>query len=161
MEGSQVQGRKAVKGLRQEWLQRSEAAFERMFAAEHQDELITFAQREEMACAVSRELGAWLLESHAETDRSVRPVEAEPPRCPKCKQVAERVTKKKAALPERRLTSAVGEVRLRREQWRCRRCRIIFFSAGPAAGVGDGGLQSAAGREGRASGGAGLVPGGQ
>jgi len=152
---------RGMERLKRQWLQQAEAAFERMFGEGRREQWNTFSQREEVACAAGRELAAWLLERHTQADAGVRPAAEEPPRCPKCKQTGERVTKPKEPLPERRLASAAGEIRFRREQWGCRRCRIVFFSVRPAAAVGDGGLQSAAGAKGGTSGGAGLIPGSQ
>jgi hypothetical protein len=37
------------------------------------------------------------------------------------------VTKRDEKLPERELTTRAGAVKLHREQWRCKKCRILFF----------------------------------
>jgi hypothetical protein len=162
MEGRSILSRKDREALRARWEQRAGQAFERMFGAAHQDQLVTFTEREDMACALGEALAAFLLEEHAATDGQARPCAKRPPGCPKCQQPAERVAARQAALPERELTTRAGEVKLRREQWRCRKCRIVFFSAGPAAEVGDGAVQSAgAGESGAAGEQGGLVPGGE
>jgi hypothetical protein len=157
MEGRSFLRRKDREALRERWLRRAGTAFERMFGEAHQDELVTFTQREDMACALAKELAAFMLEEHAAVDGQVRASEKRPPSCPKCQQPAERVTKRHEKLPERALTTQAGEVTLRREQWRCHKCRIVFFSVRPQAEVGDGGIQSASVGEDGASGGHGGV----
>ena len=143
MEGRPFLRRKDREALRERWLLRAGQAFERMFAEAHQDQLVTFTEREDVACALGKELAAFLLEEHTAADGQVRPLEKRPPCCPKCHQPGERVKKRHEKLPERELTTRAGEIKLRREQWRCKNCRIVFFSAGPQADVGDGALQPA------------------
>lgn len=129
--------RKDREALRERWLLRAGQAFERMFAEANQDRLVTFTEREDMACRLGKELSAFLLEEHAAADHQVRPSDRQPPSCPKCRQPGARVTAADAELPERGLTTRAGEIKLRREQWRCAKCRVVFFSAGPQAEVGD------------------------
>lgn len=124
--------------LRQQWLQQAEAVFELLFDADQQDQLITFDQREERACSLTKELTAWLLEQHAAQDAAVRPADA--PACPRCGQPARRQTPPGQPLPARHLTTTAGEVTLKREQWYCSRCRAAFFPSGPQTAAGDGGL---------------------
>jgi hypothetical protein len=124
--------------LRQQWLQHAASAFERMFADDRQEQLITFAQREQCACDLGDDLAAWLIEQHAARDPAVRPAADAPPACPKCGQAAHRLTPEDGPLPERQLTTSVGDVGLQREQWRCPTCRISFFPSGPQAAPGDG-----------------------
>jgi hypothetical protein len=126
MEGRAILSRKEREALRARWEQRSAQAFERMFGSANQDQLVTFTEREDMACALGQELAKFLLEEHAAVDGQVRPNAKRPPCCPKCRQPAERVTNRGASLPERKLTTRAGEIKLRREQWRCRKCRIFF-----------------------------------
>ena len=95
--------------LKRQWLQQAEAAFELMFDADQQDRLVTFDQRERRACSLTRELATWLIEQHIAEDPSAG----------------------------RSLTSAAGEVTLRREQWYCPTCRAAFFPSGPQARAGD------------------------
>ena len=147
--------------LREEWLQQAGTAFDQMFAKDRQAQLVTLTQREDLALALGKDLSCWLLERHAQADPQVRPSEQEPPRCPRCKKTAERMTKRRGSLPERKLTTRAGAVTLWREQWRCRPCRLVFFSAGPQAGSGDRGIQSAFDPEGGASGSQGIVSGGE
>jgi len=131
---------KEREALRERWLKRSAEAFERMFGKEHQDRLVTLTQREDMACALGEELRAFLLKEHVAADPQTRPSEKRAPCCPKCQRPAERVTDRKEELPERELSTRAGDITLRREQWQCKKCRVLFFSARPQAGVGDGGV---------------------
>jgi len=137
MEGRSFLRRKDHEALRERWLQRAGQAFERMFAEANQEQLVTFTEREDMACQLGEELAIFLLEEHAAADRQVRPSDKQPPGCPKCHQPGVRVTAANEELPQRELTTRAGEVKLQREQWRCQKCRIVFFSAGPQAEVGD------------------------
>jgi hypothetical protein len=140
MEGRSFLHRKEREALRERWLLRAGQAFERMFAEANQGQLVTFTEREDLACLLGKELAAFLLEEHAAADHQVRPSAKHPPCCPKCKQPGARATKVDQPLPERELTTRAGEVKLRREQWHCPKCRIVFFSAGSQAEVGHGGL---------------------
>jgi len=128
--------------LRRQFMQHASAAFERMFGDRETEQLVTFTQREDRACVLGKELSGWLLEQHAAVDALVRPAENAAPRCPKCDRPGQRVSPADAALPERQLTTAAGEVTLRREQWRCATCRVAFFPSGPQTATGDGRLQS-------------------
>jgi ribosomal protein L37AE/L43A len=151
MEGRSILRRQEREALRERWLLRAGQAFERMFGKANQEQLVTFSEREDMACLLGEELAAFLLEEHAAADRQVRPSEKQPPCCPKCQQPGERRTKAKEKLPERELTTRAGEIKLRREQWRCQKCRVVFFSAGLQAEVGDREIQSPALGEGGAA----------
>ena len=144
MEGRQFLRRKDREVLRERWLLRAGQAFERMFAEVNQDQLLTFTEREDMACLLGKELAAFLLEEHAAADSEVRPSEKRPPACPKCEKPGERVTKPDEELPRRDLTTRAGKIKVEREQWQCRKCRVLFFSVRPKAEVGNGGIQSAA-----------------
>ena len=75
--------------LRDRWLRHTAAAFDRMFAADQQDRLVTFDQREERAIDLGQDLAAWLLEQHTAADPDVRPAQA--PACLKCGQPGQRV----------------------------------------------------------------------
>jgi hypothetical protein len=152
MEGRPFLRRKDREALRERWLLRAGRAFERMFGEANQDQLVTFTEREDMACLLGKELAAFLLEEHAGADSQVRPSEKRPPCCPRCKQPGARVTKSKEKLPERDLTTRAGDIQVRREQWRCKKCRLVFFSVRPQAEVGDGEIQSADFGEGSATG---------
>ena len=129
MEGGPFLRRKDREALRERWLLRAGQAFERMFAEANQDRLVTFTEREDAVCLLGKELAAFLLEEHVAADRQVRPSVQQPPCCPKCQKSGEAVGKRDDALAERELTTEVGEVKVRRGQWRCKKCRILFFSA--------------------------------
>lgn len=141
MDGNLRLSNKERAELRQRFLKKAAAAFERMFGKANQDQLVTFTQREDLACLLGEEMTASLLEEHAAKDQQVRPT-PERACCPQCSKPGKRVTKRNEKLEERPLTTRAGPITLRREKWRCAKCRIIFFSAGPQTGVGDGGLQS-------------------
>jgi hypothetical protein len=158
MEGRRFLHRKDREALREQWLCRAGQAFERMFGEANQEQLVTFTEREDMACLLGEELAGFLLEKHAAADHQVRPSEKRPPCCPKCQQPGKQVSKPHAEpLVERELTTRAGEIKLQREQWRCPKCRILFFSVRPQAEVGDGALQSADPGEGGAAGEQGVV----
>jgi len=167
MEGRRFLRVKDREALRERWLLRAGKAFERMFAEANQDQLVTFTEREDMACLLGEELAAFLLEEHAAADSQVRPSEKQPPSCPKCQGSGERVAKPKQKLTERELTereltTRAGKIKLQREQWHCKKCRILFFSVGPQAEAGDGEIQSTSTGEGGTPGGQGsLIQGGQ
>lgn len=120
--------------LRQQWLQQAEAVFELLFDADQQELLITFDQREERACSLTKELTSWLLEQHVAQDGAVRPAAAPP--CPRCQRTAQRRSLSDQTLPARQLTTTAGEVILKREQWYCPKCRAAFPS-GPQTAAGD------------------------
>jgi len=125
--------------LRQRFLTQAAAAFDLMFAPEHQDQLITFEQREDRACALGRDLTAWMLQQHVNADPDAQP--DTPRACPKCQRPGRRITPDGAPLPTRPVTTLTGEVTLHRQKWRCTTCRVVFFPPGPAAPVGDRGVQ--------------------
>jgi hypothetical protein len=115
------------KALKERWQQRTDTAFERMFAGKSDEELRTLTQRESMAMAIARELAAFVLEEHVALDRAVQPAEESTTCCPKCGQPGQRAVKKNGKLAERPIVTQVGEISLRRERWRCPKCRVIFF----------------------------------
>jgi len=57
MEGRSLLRRKDREALRERWLLRAGQAFERMFAEANQDGLVTFTEREDMACLLGRAIG--------------------------------------------------------------------------------------------------------
>jgi hypothetical protein len=127
--------------LRQRWLAHTAAAFDLMFDPLYQDQLVTFDQREQRAVELSRDLTVWLLQQHVNTDAGVRPDESQRIVCPKCGRPRRRVTGSGQPLPQRRLTTLAGEVTLKRQQWRCTTCRVVFFPPGSEVAPGDRGLQ--------------------
>ncbi len=126
--------------LHERWVQRTEAAYRRMFEGKSQEELVTLTQREDMAVLIGRELAAFLLEEHVALDPAAQPAEASTTRCPKCGQAGTPADEEGKELPERTVTTCAGEIRMRRQRWHCAKCRIVFFSAGRSAEFGDGGL---------------------
>ena len=126
--------------LRRRWLAHAAAAFDLMFHPDHQADLVTFDQREARACELGRDLTTWLIQQHANADDQARPTEDQPITCPKCGRPARRLTDAQAPPPARRLTSLTGEVELRRDQWTCTTCRVVFFPPRPEAGPGHRGL---------------------
>jgi hypothetical protein len=126
--------------IHERWVQRTEAAFRRMFAGKSQEELATLTQRENMAVLIGKELAAFLLEEHVASDSAARPAEASTTCCPKCGQAGTPAVQGDEELPERTVTTRAGDIRVRRQRWRCAKCRIVFFSARRSAGSGDGRL---------------------
>jgi len=122
--------------LRRRWLDHAAAAFDLMFDPQTQDQLVTFDQREERACQLGDDLTAWLLQQHANADPQAAPSEAHAPPCPKCGRPGQRVTGPDDPRPQRPLTTLTGEVILKREQWRCTTCRVVFFPPGSETAAG-------------------------
>jgi hypothetical protein len=122
------------------WVQRAEAAYRRMFEGKSQEELVTLTQRENMAMLIAKELAAFLLEEHVALDSAAKPAEASTTCCPKCGQPGTPAVEAGEALPERGVTTRAGDIRVRRQRWRCGKCRVVFFSARCSAAIGDGGL---------------------
>lgn len=126
--------------LHERWVQRAEDAYRRMFEGKSQEELVTLTQREDMAVLIAKELAAFLLEEHVALDSAAKPVEASSTCCPKCGQAGTPAVQEDEELPERAVTTRAGEIRVRRQRWRCAKCRIVFFSARRSAEAGDGRL---------------------
>ena len=133
-------GKGKTDAKRERWLRRAEEAYHRMFDDSCEEELTTFTEREDMAVLISRELAAFLLEEHVASDDAVQPAEASSTSCPKCGQAGMPAVEEGEELAERVVRTRVGDVPLRRQRWRCAKCRIIFFSARHSAGSGDGRL---------------------
>lgn len=129
-----------IAALRERWKQRTDAAFERMLGGKSEEELVTFTEREDMAVLIGKEMAAFLLEENVARDAAVEPVEASTTCCPKCGQPGERAVRKGEKLVKRTVATRAGEVRIRRQRWRCVKCRIIFFSTGRAIASGNGGF---------------------
>ena len=117
--------------LRRRWLAHAAAAFDLMFHTDHQADLVTFDQREARACELGRDLTTWLIQQHANADELARPAAEREILCPRCGRSARRKTDPGAPPSGRRLTGLSGEVELRREQWACTACRVVFFPPGP------------------------------
>jgi uncharacterized protein with PIN domain len=112
---------------RREFGERALGAFDRMFGADGQNGLVTFAEREDRACAVGDELTRWLMTEHLALDptggTSVEAV------CPICGGPARYESAGQAKLELREFQTRRGKVEYRRAAARCPRCRKIFFPA--------------------------------
>jgi hypothetical protein len=117
--------------LRRRWLAHAAAAFDLMFYPDHQADLVTFDQREARACELGRDLSTWLIQQHANADELAQPTAAQQVLCPKCCRPARKKTEPGTPPPGRRLTGLSGEVELRRDQFTCTACRVVFFPPGP------------------------------
>jgi hypothetical protein len=126
--------------LRQQWLAAANDAFNRMFGDAEQGHLVTFAQREDRAGLLGRDLTAWLLERHLGADPHACPDEDHPPACPQCGRPAQPASADEEALPRRQVRTPAGHVEFGRQRWRCTTCRVVFFPPRPAPATGHGGL---------------------
>ncbi len=125
---------------RERWMQRAEAAYRRMFEGQSEEELVTLTQRENMAVLIGKELAGFLLEEHVAMDPAAQPAEVSTTCCPKCGQPGTAAVPEDEELSERTVTTRAGQIRVRRQRWKCEKCRIVFFSAGRQARLGDGRL---------------------
>ncbi len=117
--------------LRRRWLAHAAAAFDLMFHPDHQADLVTFDRREARACELGHDLSTWLPQQHANADDLARPAADQEVVCPRCGRPARRKTEPGSPPPGRRLTGLSGEVELRRDQFTCTACRVVFFPPGP------------------------------
>jgi len=120
---------------RERWMKRAEAAFQQMFESE--EELVTLSQQEDVAVLIGKELAAFLLEEHVNMDPAAKPQKAVAACCPKCGQPGILSPKAGKELEERAVTTRAGRVRIRRQRWKCSKCRIIFFPEGRSIGLRD------------------------
>jgi uncharacterized protein with PIN domain len=119
--------REGVDRKRAEFLSRAGQAFDRLFGADGQNGLVTFAQREDRACEVTDELARWLMAEHIALDPTGRAsVEAV---CPICGGPARYESADQAEMELREFQTRRGKVEYRRAAARCPRCRKIFFPA--------------------------------
>lgn len=132
------------------WLARTAAAYERMFGGKGLEELVTLTEREDRAVKLGKELAAFLLEEHVAADPARAPVEASATCCPKCGQPGEAAPQEsgKRELPKRKVRTRAGDIDIRRERWKCKRCRIVFFSVRRSPEAGHGRVQPRGHREG-------------
>lgn len=112
--------------LRQQFLAHAGAAFDLMFHPEHQADLVSFDQREQRVHELMRDLGAWMLQRQCNADPLAVPPASQTVVCPRCHRPAAPLTTADDPLPARKLTTLTGEVELRRRQWRCKPCRLLF-----------------------------------
>jgi uncharacterized protein with PIN domain len=112
---------------RAEFVSRAGKAFDRVFGADGQNGLVTFAQREDRACEVTDELARWLMAEHIALDptggSSVETI------CPICGGSARYESAGQAEMELREFQTRRGKVEYRRAAARCPRCRKIFFPA--------------------------------
>ncbi len=136
MDGKQMDARY------ERWLARSAAAYERMFGGKSPEELVTLTEREDMAVSLGKELAAFLLEEHVAADPAKAPAEGSTTCCPKCgqpgKPAPQKAGKRGANLLGREVRTRAGDIDIRRERWKCERCRIVFFSVRRSPEVGHG-----------------------
>ena len=125
MEANHSSTRPTREQLRQQFLESAAAAFDLMFGEAQQEQLVTLTQREQRACDLGKDLSRFLLEEHVSADAAAQP---EPVHvgCPQCGRPARKLKKTHGTRP---VTTLAGDIEFAREQWRCPRCRILFFSA--------------------------------
>jgi hypothetical protein len=99
-------------------------AFERMFGDDGQKGLVTFAEREERACAVTDELARWLMTEHVAQDAAGRAAGEQT--CPVCQGPLREGLARPAAPEVRELMTRRGKIAFRRAAARCPHCRKIF-----------------------------------
>lgn len=116
--------------LRQQFLDQAGAAFDLMFAPDDSEQLVTFAQREQRVLELGQQLLASWLQQHANADPAAAPPADQPPLCPHCQRPGRRAAAADDPLPARTLTTATGDVTLRRARFRCTACRAVFFPPG-------------------------------
>jgi len=113
---------------RAEFLSRANRAFDRMFGTDGQNALVTFAQREDRACAAGDELTRWLMAEHVALDPTGgASVEAD---CPICGGPVRYESADQAQREVRQFQTRRGKIEYRRAAACCPRCRKIFFPAG-------------------------------
>ena len=115
--------------LREEFQKRAGEAFDAMFDADQQEQLITLVQREDRVLEKGAELQAFLLQEHLKADPLADPAESEALRCPKCRSLGVRVSSEKEPVP-RRVTTRAGAQEIERWKYRCPSCRTVFFPLG-------------------------------
>ena len=120
-----------TEALRRRWLSFANAAFDLMFHPDHQPDLTTFGQRERRACELMADLGASLLQRQANADPAASPAPGQEVPCPKCGRHAQPVRGPDEPLQARRLKTDTGEVELKRRQFTCTACRVVFFPPRP------------------------------
>jgi hypothetical protein len=118
----------ALEGKRAQFLALAGTAFERMFGSDGQNGLVTFAEREERACAVTDELARWLMAEHVAQDPA-GPAGGEDT-CPICRRPLPAEAARPAPPEVRELMTRRGRIAYRRAAARCPQCRKIFFPTG-------------------------------
>ena len=117
------------KELREKFQQKAGEAFDAMFDADQQEQLITLVQREDRVLEKGADLQAWLLQQHLKADPLGDPQSSERLRCPRCGAIGERASDEEDPVP-RRVTTRAGQQELQRWKYRCPSCRKVFFPLG-------------------------------
>ena len=113
---------------RREFLEEAGRAFDQMLGPDGRNGLVTFAQREERACALGDALTRRLLEDHLEADDQADPGVAVA--CPICGRVVVCSSPEEAELERRQVRTKRGNVEYERAARRCPHCRRVFFPRG-------------------------------
>jgi len=113
---------------RAQFLALAGTAFEQMFGSDGQSGLVTFAEREERACAVTDELARWLMAEHVAQDPA-GPAGGEPV-CPICQRPLPEEATRPAPPEVRELMTRRGKILYRRAAARCPPCWRVFFPPG-------------------------------
>lgn len=113
---------------RAEFVALAQAAFERMFGADGQNGLVTFAEREQRACEVTDELARWLMAEHVAQDPGS--ASGGEVRCPVCHGPVQEPPDRAVQPPVREVMTRRGKINYRREAVHCPRCRRLFFPPG-------------------------------
>ncbi len=125
---SQERSTAELESLRRQFVGRAEAAFEQMFGADGQNDLVTFTEREDRACEVTDALARWLLEEHLALEEAADPgVEVS---CPICAGPVRYEAPEQAELEVREFQTRRGKVEYERAARRCPRCRKVFSPHG-------------------------------
>jgi uncharacterized protein with PIN domain len=113
---------------RAQFLALAGTAFEQMFGGDGQNGLVTFAEREERACALTDELARWLMTEHVAQDPAGQTGGAAA--CPICQRPLPEEAARPTAPEVRELMTRRGKIAYRRAAARCPHCRKIFFPLG-------------------------------
>ena len=113
---------------RAQFLSLAGTAFEQMFGSDGQNGLVTFAEREERACAVTDALARWLMAEHVAQDLT-GPAGGDPS-CPICQRPLSREGAGAMEPEVRELMTRRGKIAYRRAAARCPHCRKLFFPPG-------------------------------
>jgi len=117
-----------LEGLKGEFRQRAEEAFDAMFGPDGQNGLVTMTQREDRACEATDALARWLLQEDLALDEATDPgVTVD---CPLCGGLVRYDHPEEAELQIREFYSKRGKVQYERAARHCPRCRKVFFPPG-------------------------------
>jgi len=117
-----------LRGLRDGFLVKANAAFDQMFGQDGKNGLVTFTEREDRACEATDALARWLLEEHLSLDEAIDPGARVD--CPICGGPMRYDSPQQAELEIRGLKTRRGKIEYARAARRCPRCRKVFFPAG-------------------------------